>query len=68
MQKDFPKKMNYGGMAMTGTPDKDKIMGSSSMQQNPQNSLMEMNRNKVMGMAKGGKVYCKGGGTRAVRT
>ena len=68
MQKDFPKKMNYGGMAMTGTPDKDKIMGASSMQQNPQNSLMEMNRNKVMGMAKGGKVYCKGAGTRPVNS
>ena len=61
-------KKAYGGMATTGTPDKDKIMGAASMQQNPQQSLMQMNRNKVTGMAKGGKVYCKGGGTRAVRT
>ena len=49
-------KMNYGGMISTGTPDKDKIMGAASMQQNPQQSLMEMNRNRAMGMAKGGKV------------
>jgi len=49
-----------------GTPDKDIITGAGSMQQNPQQSLMEMNRNKVTGMAKGGKVYCKGGGTRSV--
>ena len=63
-----PSKKAYGGMVQTGTPDKDKIMGASSMQQNPQQSLMEMNRNKVTGMAKGGKVYCKGGGTRKVRT
>ena len=59
MQEGFPKKkkkMNYGGMATTGTPDKDKIMGAASMQQNPQQSLMEMNRNKVTGMMGGGKV------------
>ena len=70
MQKEAAKtaKMNYGGMVQTGTPDKDKIMGAGSMQQNPQQSLMEMNRNRVTGMAKGGKVYCKGGGTRKVRT
>ena len=49
-------KMNYGGMVQTGTPDKDKIMGAASMQQNPQQSLMEMNRNKVTGMMGGGKV------------
>ena len=61
------KKMYGGGMVQTGTPDKDKIMGAGTMQQNPQQSLMEMNRNKVTGMAKGGKVYCKGGGTRKVR-
>ena len=69
MQKGFPKKMNYGGMASTGTPDKDKIMGAASMQQNPQQSLMEMNRNKVTGMMDGGKVkeYAMGGGVRKVR-
>ena len=49
-------KKAYGGMATTGTPDKDKIMGAASMQQNPQQSLMEMNRNKVTGMMGGGKV------------
>ena len=49
-------KMNYGGMVQTGTPDKDKIMGAASMQQNPQQSLMQMNRNKVTGMMGGGKV------------
>ena len=48
-------KMNYGGMVQTGTPDKDKIMCAASMQQNPQQSLMQMNRNKVTGMNKGGK-------------
>ena len=68
----MPKKNNkntyaYGGIAAVGTPDKDIITGAGSMQQNPQQSLMEMNRNKVTGMAKGGKVYCKGGGTRKVR-
>ena len=63
------KKMNYGGMATTGTPDKDKIMGAASMQQNPQQSLMQMNRNKVTGMMGGGKVkeYAHGGGVRKVR-
>ena len=50
------KKMYGGGMVQTGTPDKDKIMGAGSMQQNPQQSLMEMNRNKVTGMMGGGKV------------
>ena len=50
------KKMYGGGMVQTGTPDKDKIMGAASMQQNPQQSLMEMNRNKVTGMMGGGKV------------
>ena len=49
------KKMYGGGMVQTGTPDKDKIMGAASMQQNPQQSLMQMNRNKVTGMKKGGK-------------
>jgi hypothetical protein len=49
-------KMNYGGMVQTGTPDKDKIMGAGTMQQNPQQSLMEMNRNRVTGMKGGGKV------------
>ena len=49
-------KKAYGGMATTGTPDKDKIMGAASMQQNPQQSLMQMNRNKVTGMMGGGKV------------
>ena len=49
-------KKAYGGMATTGTPDKDKIMGAASMQQNPQQRLMEMNRNKVTGMMGGGKV------------
>ena len=49
------KKMYGGGMVQTGTPDKDKIMGAASMQQNPQQSLMQMNRNKVTGMNKGGK-------------
>ena len=69
MQKGFPKKMNYGGMVQTGTPDKDKIMGAASMQQNPQQSLMQMNRNKVTGMMGGGKVkeYAHGGGVRKVR-
>ena len=62
-------KMNYGGMVSTGTPDKDKIMGAASMQQNPQQSLMQMNRNKVTGMMGGGKVkeYAHGGGVRKVR-
>ena len=50
------KKMYGGGMVQTGTPDKDKIMGAASMQQNPQQSLMEMNRNKVTGIMGGGKV------------
>ena len=56
--KDSAKtaKKAYGGMATTGTPDKDKIMGAASMQQNPQQSLMQMNRNKVTGMMGGGKV------------
>jgi len=49
-------KKAYVGMATTGTPDKDKIMGAASMQQNPQQSLMQMNRNKVTGMMGGGKV------------
>ena len=49
-------KKAYGGMVQTGTPDKDKIIGAGSMQQNPQQSLMEMNRNKVTGMMGGGKV------------
>ena len=49
MQKGFPekKKMNYGGMA------------TGSMQQNPQESLMDMQDTKRMvapAMAKGGKV------------
>jgi hypothetical protein len=49
MQKGFPekKKMNYGGMA------------TGSMQQNPQESLMDMQDTKTMvapAMAKGGKV------------
>ena len=62
-------KMNYGGMVATGTPDKDKIMGAASMQQNPQQSLMQMDRNKVTGMMGGGKVkeYAMGGGVRKVR-
>ena len=56
--KDSAKtaKKAHGGMATTGTPDKDKIMGAGTMQQNPQQSLMEMNRNKVTGMMGGGKV------------
>ena len=72
MPKGFPKKMNYGGMATTGTPDKDKIMGAASMQQNPQKSLMDMNRSGSMvapSMATGGKVakmYSRGGGVRKV--
>ena len=49
------KKMYGGGMVQTGTPDKDKIMGAASKQQNPQQRLMQMNRNKVTGMNKGGK-------------
>ena len=59
--KDSAKtaKKAYGGMATTGTPDKDKIMGAASMQQNPQQSLMQMNRNKVTGMNKGGNVPSK---------
>ena len=63
------KKMYGGGMVQTGTPDKDKIMGAASMQQNPQQSLMQMNRNKVTGMMGGGKVkeYAMGGGVRKVR-
>ena len=69
--KDSAKtaKKAYGGMATTGTPDKDKIMGAASMQQNPQQSLMQMNRNKVTGMMGGGKVkeYAHGGGVRKVR-
>ena len=62
-------KMNYGGMVQTGTPDKDKIMGAGTMQQNPQQSLVEMNRNRVTGMMGGGKVkeYAHGGGVRKVR-
>ena len=63
------KKMYGGGMVQTGTPDKDKIMGAGTMQQNPQQSLMEMNRNRVTGMKGGGKVkeYAHGGGVRKVR-
>ena len=52
-------KMNYGGMVQTGTPDKDKIMGAGTMQQNPQQSLVEMNRHRVTGMNKGGNVPSK---------
>ena len=55
-KKPVKKKMYMGGMATTGTPDKDKIMGAASMQQNPQQSLIQMNRNKVTGMMGGGKV------------
>ena len=69
--KDSAKtaKKAHGGMATTGTPDKDKIMGAGTMQQNPQQSLMEMNRNRVTGMKGGGKVkeYAHGGGVRKVR-
>jgi len=63
-------KAAYGGaMVQTGTPDKNKIMGAGTMQQNPQQSLMEMNRNRVTGMMGGGKVkeYAHGGGVRKVR-
>ena len=51
-------------------------MGAGTMQQNPQQSLMEMNRNKVAGMKEGGivagikgfkKEYAMGGGVRKVR-
>lgn len=58
-KKPVKKKMYMGGMAQTGTPDKNKIMGAGSMQQNPQQSLMEMNRNKVTGMREGGSVVPK---------
>ena len=75
-KKPVKKKMYMGGMAQTGTPDKNKIMGAGTMQQNPQQSLMEMNRNKVAGMKEGGivagikgfkKEYAIGGGVRKVR-
>ena len=75
-KKSVKKKMYMGGMAQTGTPDKNKIMGAGTMQQNPQQSLMEMNRNKVAGMKEGGivagikgfkKEYAMGGGVRKVR-
>tara|TARA_R100000808_G_C2146497_1_gene154421 strand:- start:2087 stop:2623 length:537 start_codon:yes stop_codon:yes gene_type:complete len=56
MEGKNKKKMYGGGMVQTGTPDRDKIMGAGTMQQNPQQSLMEMNRNRVTGMNKGGKV------------
>lgn len=58
-KKPVKKKMYMGGMAQTGTPDKNRIMGAGTMQQNPQQSLMEMNRNRVTGMNKGGSVVPK---------
>jgi hypothetical protein len=75
-KKSVKKKMYMGGMAQTGTPDKNKIMGAGTMQQNPQQSLMEMDRSKIAGMKEGGlvsgiknikKEYAMGGGVRRVR-
>ena len=75
-KKSVKKKMYMGGMAQTGTPDKNKIMGAGTMQQNPQQSLMEMDRSKIAGMKEGGlvsgiknikKEYAMGGGVRKVR-
>ena len=66
--------MYMGGMAQTGTPDKNKIMGAGTMQQNPQQSLMEMD-SKIAGKKEGGlvsgiknikKEYAMGGGVEHV--
>ena len=75
-KKSVKKKMYMGGMAQTCTPDENKIMGAGTMLQNPQQSLMEMDRSKIAGMKEGGlvsgiksikKEYAMGGGVRKVR-
>jgi len=60
--------MNYGGMLTTGTPDKNAAIGSGTMQQTPQQTLMPVQNEQIKGMNKGGyvKKYAHGGGVRKV--